>query len=90
MNNYNPKKFIERLSEKMNGRNFPVCPYCGGQTFTSTDSAASVLIGKDLSSIYIGPSIPAGIVVCDKCGHIELFALGALGLLPKEEESKNG
>ena len=90
MNNYNPNKFIEKLNEKMNGRNFPVCPYCGGQKFTSTDSAASVLIGKDLSSISIGPSIPAGIVICEKCGHIELFALGALGLLPKKEESENG
>ena len=90
MNNYNPNKFIEKLSEKMNGRNFPACPYCGGQKFTSTDSAASVLIGKDLSSISIGPSIPAGLAICEKCGHIELFALGALGLLPKEEVSKNG
>lgn len=89
MNNYNPNKFIEKLNEKMAGRNLPNCPYCGGTNFSVTDSVASILIGKDLSSISIGPSIPAGVVVCTNCGHIDLFALGALGLLPQKEDSDN-
>lgn len=90
MNNYDPNKFVEKLNEKIGGKNLPDCPYCGGKKFTVTDSVASILIGKDLTSISIGPSIPAGVVVCTNCGHIELFALGALGLLPQKEDSDNG
>lgn len=90
MNNYNPNEFIEKFNKKTSGRNLPTCPYCGGQNFTVMDSVASILIGKDLSSISIGPSIPSGVIACTNCGHLEFFALGALGLLPQKEDSNNG
>ena len=51
---------------------------------------AYIIIGKDLTGISLGPSIPSGVVVCTKCGHLEFFALGALGLLPKKEDSSDG
>ena len=66
------------------------CRFCGGQRFTSTDKLATILIGDDLNSISIGPSIPSGMIVCENCGHIEFFALGALGLLSKKEEATDG
>ena len=81
MSKYNPQNFINALNHKMHGRGVPICPYCGGQNFTSTDKFASILIGDETNSINIGPSIPSGMLVCANCGHIEFFALGSLGLL---------
>ena len=74
----------------MNGRGIPNCPYCGGQTFTSTDKFATILIGEDIHSINLGPSIPSGILVCANCGHIEFFALGSLGLLKNKGVNDDG
>ena len=90
MSKYNPNKFIDALGKKMNGREVPNCPYCGGQQFTSTDKFATILIGDDTSSLSLGPSIPSGMVVCANCGHIEFFALGSLGLLEKKGEDDDG
>ena len=89
MNKYKPTEFIYALGEKMKGRNVPNCPYCGGHNFTSTDKFATILIGDDTKGINLGPSIPSGMIVCETCGHIEFFALGALGLLRNEEEEKD-
>ena len=90
MNKYNPQDFISALEKKRGTNIYPTCPYCGGNHFTSTDKFASILIGDDLGSVNIGPSIPAGMVICEKCGHIEFFALGVLGLLNESDGSKNG
>ena len=80
MNKYNPQKFITRLEEKISGKSLS-CPYCMGNQFTTTEDFATILIGKDLSSLNIGPSIPTGMLICQKCGHVSFFALGALGFL---------
>ena len=85
MSKYNPNKFIAALGQKMNGHGFPSCPYCGGQNFTTTQNFATFLIAEDTQNINLGPNIPAGMVVCEKCGHIEFFAMGPLGLLNTEE-----
>ena len=85
MSKYNPNKFIAALGQKMNGDGFPSCPYCGGQKFTTTQNFATFLIAEDTQNINLGPNIPAGMVVCEKCGHIEFFAMGPLGLLNTEE-----
>lgn len=90
MSKYNPKEFIGALDKKMNGRDVPNCPYCGGQKFTSTDKFATILIGDDTSSVSLGPSIPSGLLVCANCGHIEFFALGSLGLLKEKGDNSDG
>ena len=90
MSKYDSKEFISKFTKRMNGRDIPSCRFCGGQRFTSTDKLATILIGDDLNSISIGPSIPSGMIVCENCGHIEFFALGALGLLSKKEEATDG
>ena len=86
MKKYNPKDFITALNQKAPNKQL-ICPFCQGTQFTSTEDFASILIGKDLAGINIGPSIPSGMIICQKCGHIDFFALGALGLLGKEEEN---
>lgn len=90
MSKYNPKEFIDALRKKVNGRDVPNCPYCGGDKFTTTDKFATLIIGNDVKSFELGPSIPSGMIICENCGHVEFFALGSLGLLKKEGESGNG
>ena len=89
MKKYNPSDFISSISKKTNG-NMPNCRFCGGNRFTTTESFASIMIGEDLESLSIGPSVPTGMVICENCGHIDFFALGALGLINKKDVQKNG
>lgn len=89
MSKYNPNEFIATLGAKMNGRNIPECRYCGGKKFTTTQNFATILIGDDTKNISLGPNIPAGMVICENCGHMEFFAMGALGLLKTEENDGN-
>lgn len=88
MNKYDPNKFISNISSKALNGKIPQCQFCGGRNFTSTDKFASILIGEDLDSINIGPSVPAGMLICNNCGHTEFFALGPLGML-KGVDDKN-
>lgn len=85
MAKYDPNSFINAISKKMMGRDIPVCPYCGGQKYTTTGNVAAILIGDDTSNLNLGPHIPSGMMICESCGHIEFFALGSLGLMDKEE-----
>lgn len=87
MENFKSDEFIKALEQATNNRIIPSCPYCGGNNFTTTDSFSSIIIGKNPNSLTLGTSIPAGMVICSRCGHIEFFALGALGLLPKKENT---
>ena len=81
MAKYDSNAFIRAISEKVNNNAFPSCPYCGGNKFTSTNNVAAIIIGEDTSNINLGPHIPSGMIICEKCGHIDFFALGALGLM---------
>lgn len=82
---YNPQDFVVALNKKAPNKQL-ICPYCHGNQFTTTEDFASILIGKDLSGLNLGPSIPSGMIICQNCGHIDFFALGALGFLDKKEE----
>ena len=87
---YDQNEFISKLQEKMGRPGIPPCPFCGGNEFSAIDSYATLIINTDLNQVNIGPNIPAGIVVCNKCGHMEFFALGALGMLSKKDGDNNG
>ena len=89
MNKYNNKDFVHALTKKMGGNNIPDCPYCGGKKFSTPEQFATLIIGEDLSGINLGPSIPSGMIICENCGHINFFALGLLGLLPKDGGQTN-
>lgn len=90
MRKYNPQDFISALQKRTNNRSVPACPFCGGRKYTSTDSMASILIGTDLDSVSIGPTVPSGMLICQQCGHVEFFALGALGLLHEKDGVNDG
>lgn len=86
---YSQQEFAEKLTLKLKNGRIPECPYCGSTSFRTTEDYASILVSDDFDGLKIGNSIPCGIVICEKCGHIELFALGALQLLPNKEKNKN-
>lgn len=89
MTKYNPDEFANALMAKCSGSTLRPCPFCGSQEYTTTADFATVLISNDLSNVSLGPNIPAGMVICKNCGHMDFFALGALDLLPKKE-AENG
>ena len=80
------KKLIERIRDKTHHL---ICPYCGGEKFTTTKSLAAVLTGEEVDQLSLGSYIPAGMLICEQCGHIEFFALGALEMNDnKDTENK--
>lgn len=86
---YDPKEFANRLTERCAAHPLRPCPFCGHQDYTSTEDFATILISNDHLNLSLGPNIPAGMVICKNCGHMDFFALGALDLLPKKE-AENG
>lgn len=89
MGKYDPTQFVAQLTEKVKGKgDIPACPFCGGEHFTTTGQFANILLADNVTEVSLGSSIPSGMVICENCGHIEFFALGSLGLLPKKEEEK--
>ena len=65
------------------------CHRCGGIQFTLIDSYSLLSLQDDLKGTRLGgPAIPVALTACQNCGAITPHALGALGLLPKQEEQK--
>lgn len=64
------------------------CEVCGNNNFSVADTAVQLTI-RDLHGPVVipSPSIPAAAVVCSNCGNIRLHALGALGLLQRNENN---
>ena len=83
MSKYVSKEFIEKLGDKIK-KDYPDCPICGGGQFSSTNDFADIVVGNDFSKYNLGRRIPAGMVICKNCGHIDFFALGALDLIKGE------
>ena len=90
MKEYDSKAFIDAIMKKTNGFKMVKCPICGGNQFTTTEEFASIIIGKDYHSINLGPSVPAGMIICQNCGHMDFFSLGILGLINNGEDKKDG
>ncbi len=87
-NHYSADEFRKVLLRRLNQK-IPPCPFCGESSFSTNGDFVSLLSQKEFGTIQIGAHIPVGIVVCNNCGHIEQFALGALGLLNKAQEEVN-
>lgn len=86
-NSYNPSEFLSKFRERVKA--MPRCPFCGKSNYSVNQEFAQILVQGRISGIQIGTSIPAGVISCDNCGHIEFFALGAYDMLPKHEVEKN-
>lgn len=82
----NKEEYLNIFLESLNKTGkAPNCRFCGSQEYAALDSRGMVLLdeqNKDTTKV----TIPAGVIVCKKCGHIDLFALGIFSptLMPKK------
>jgi hypothetical protein len=85
---YSPE-FQERLLETLRERKArAACEVCLENNWTVLDRPIAVLISKPGSGLSLGPHIPSAGLVCNNCGNIRMFALGALGLFEPKESGK--
>lgn len=84
---YSSEEFIARLQKKMNA--VPTCPFCGNKHFVVSEKLTPLLIQDKPEGFAFGTSIPCAVVICDKCGHVDLFSLGINGMLPDQEDKDN-
>ena len=70
------QKAIAKLQELGIGN--LVCPICQGRSFNMPPHIATVLLTDTLGTVKVGDHIPAAVIVCNKCGHMDFFALTVL------------
>lgn len=82
----NTDEIVRILTER--GVRLP-CNRCGSNKFTVIDSYSFFNLQDIPTGIRLGgTTIPVALTACENCGAITPHALGALGLLPKQEEQK--
>lgn len=65
------------------------CPMCGLNSFTISDGYVFNEVHDDYKHRVIGGAgIPSVLLVCSNCGFISQHAIGALGLLKKDDKSE--
>lgn len=80
---YSQDRFLKAINEK--AENPQNCIFCGNGKYGVVDQMVMLFAKSSLNSAIINQSIPCGVIICKECGHVNLFALGVLGLLPKED-----
>jgi transcription elongation factor Elf1 len=90
------EKIIKELDERIEklNKNFQ-CPICNHKNFNVVEGFTRKDIDDDFSKIIIGRGkiIPSMSIICNNCGFMADFAIGALGFLEdkeKTEEKKDG
>ena len=83
---YDASAFIAALNERMQSREMPRCPFCGGNNYSTPKQVATIPVGARLNGLSIGQTAPCAMIVCTRCGHVDYFALGSLGLLPNDNK----
>jgi hypothetical protein len=79
-------KIVAKLVER--GVRLP-CPRCGNPNFTLLDGYFTQPVSTEIGTLVLGgPTVPSIVTACTQCGYLSQHALGALGLLPAEKETK--
>ena len=59
----------------------PKCEICDHNHWSAVDQAATLLVSDLGGGISLPPpNIPCAALICNNCGNVRLFALGALGV----------
>lgn len=79
------KEIAKALTER--GATLP-CPRCGNTSFSIVDGYFNQSLQSEISGALTigGPTIPAVVTACNRCGFLASHALGVLGLLPPKKE----
>jgi ribosomal protein S27AE len=75
-------EIVKRLQER--GVNRP-CPRCGSDQFNLVDGYAVFGLVDKLEDEGVRHLAPSVCVACARCGYLTFHAMGALGLLPKDQ-----
>ena len=79
MNEDSKAKIIEILNSK--GATAP-CSRCGNATLTLVDGYMMPTVQDGVDGFQIGGArVPCVATACKRCGHMDLHAMGVLGLL---------
>ncbi len=86
MNEVKKKQIINALTQRVGGF---VCPICHQAKYTFIDGYTLDPLQEEYQGLHLGGKmVPSVMLVCGNCGHIDKFSLGVLGLMEKEEQSK--
>ena len=86
LTNEQREKIREELTKKIPNL---TCPMCQNKNFTMAEGFFSNTLQANLSSIALGgQAIPTIGIICGNCGFVSQHAIGRLGLLTKNEETK--
>lgn len=85
---YKAAEFISKLTERIGNKPIPACPICGNRQFSTVDQFATLAACSQFNNLAKSDITPCAMVICTNCGHIDYFALGMLGLLPKSLEPR--
>ena len=84
LSNSDKQRIIEAL--KQAGAKLP-CPRCGNNQFSLLDGYFNNTVQTELRGLVLGgTSVPSVVVVCSRCGFLAQHAIGALGLMPEQDE----
>ena len=82
------QEIIQKLNERIQ---VLTCPMCHQHNFVIANGYFSHFLQDNMKDVSIGgSSIPTIAIVCTHCGFVSQHALGVLGMLPKNEENKDG
>lgn len=87
MKQYDANEFILKLNNRLGYSDVQRCPFCGGEDFSTPPEFGTILLQNNMSKYSLGSTVPVGLVICEKCGHVEFFSLGTLGLLTEEGDN---
>lgn len=83
----NKEQIVKKLNEKIPDIR---CPFCTNKNFVLVGGYFAHDLQIDLKNRQIGGvNVPTVPLVCKDCGFIAEFAIGTLGLLPKENDKQN-
>lgn len=79
-----PSDFGKKVLEKLQQKGMRTeCEMCGKNDWSVVEQPVSVYVSGAFISSH--PQIPSASLICNNCGNMRLFALGALGLLGEAE-----
>ncbi len=88
LNESKKKEIAKTLLERI-GKQYE-CPICHNNHFTIVDGYLVQGLQDNMNSIVLGngPMIPSIAIVCIKCGFMSQHNLGVLGLMKKNDSTK--
>ena len=73
---FDSKKLIDTLMK--NGFTDYKCPVCHGNSFGTQSDASMLFLTSKMDTIELKTYVPALLIYCSKCGHVDFFSVAKL------------